>query len=454
MAIDPRSILPPKPRLFLGRSSDLDILRTRLIPAPTKVTIDREKFELIRKKRSYSYAKLGAQVKRIQPNVKMSVSKLKELGSVNPNINRTLVHEDARVLATALGCDLQDLSMEPVEAKDNIEAIMAVFGLPGFGKTTLIRTLAHRSEFNERYPLILSAALGREAACFPTLQEWCSRFKCDLSGVDGKTDEEKSSKARDRLIPHLMPLRLLVLIDDAWTAAQVQLLNVGSQYSSTVVTTRIHAVAAAIDPSFHSLQRFSEGEGLQLLEYLVKDGRIQKERASAGELVENLEGHPLGIEVAARFLQNQTETAVKSLLNNLANTVLSQPLPHTYDNPNLPRASSNEDHASPTVNAVFKLTTDTLPVNVRRCFAYLGLMPPEPHQFPSTRISDVWESLKVDVSTTIRMLLDRGLLIRESRDEYSIHSLLKAHAFVVLNELKAIPEAVRAYQIAFDKHMN
>jgi WD40 repeat protein len=116
-----------------------------------------------------------------------------------------------------------------------------LWGAGGFGKTTMARLLVHRQEVNEEFPDgVVWVTVGEDAAG-PELAEKVTNVVGVLCGGirPGLTDPLAAGAELGRV---LGKRRVLLVIDDVWTSAQVEPFLVGGPTAVRLFTTRLRDV--------------------------------------------------------------------------------------------------------------------------------------------------------------------------------------------------------------------
>ena len=307
-----------------------------------------------------------------------------------------------------------------------LKVLTAMRGWPGVGKTTLAAALAHDPEINARFPDgVLWASLGQQPGLFGELAAWGRALGVpDLN--QARTVEEASTLLRGLL----RTKRYLLIVDDAWQAEHVVPFNVGGSGCALLVTTRLPEVARTIAPApddVYLLGVLSEADALTLLRTLAPTVVAENE-ATSRELVNDLEGLPLAIQVAGRLLHTEASYGfgVEQLLADIRKgaTLIAAKAPADRTD------VANE--TTPTVAALLALSTNRLDAHTLDCFAYLGAFAPKPATFDAEAMQAVWEV--DDPRPTIRTLVDRGLLEPSSQHRFWMHAILVVHAQSFLTE--------------------
>lgn len=327
---------------------------------------------------------------------------------------------DLQVLKQRVGIPAEGESPTP------LKVLTAMRGWPGVGKTTLAAALAHDPDINARFPDgVLWASLGQQPGLFGELAAWGRAL-----GVSDLNQARTVEEASNLLRGLLRNKRYLLIVDDAWQAEHVVPFNVGGSGCALLITTRLPEVARTIAPTpddVYVLGVLSEADALALLRTLAPTVVAENE-ATSRDLVNDLEGLPLAIQVAGRLLHTEASYGfgVEQLLADIR------------EGAQLIAAKAPADRAevanetTPTVAALLALSTNRLDEATLDCFAYLGAFAPKPATFDADAMQAVWEV--DDPRPTIRTLVDRGLLEPSSQGRFWMHAILVVHARSFLTE--------------------
>lgn len=309
------------------------------------------------------------------------------------------------------------------------QVLTAVRGWPGVGKTTVARAMAHWPQVATAFPDgVLWAALGPSPQILSELLAWGRSL-----GEESILLSKDIAEASQRITALLRDRRMLLIVDDAWDASHVLPFAVGGRHCAMLVTTRLTSVADALAPTpgdIYHLDVLSEHDLLELLGKLAPQV-VERHQKECRELVAELEGLPLALQVAGRLLRAEYAKgwSVPELLRELRD-----------DKAKLLNAQAPADMAaspgevSPTVTALLRMSTDSLDPTVRKRFAYLAPFAPRPATFELEDIMAVWKSDDASTRQTIDVLVDRGLLEPLGDGDYQIHQVLVHHAKTLLKK--------------------
>jgi hypothetical protein len=303
-------------------------------------------------------------------------------------------------------------------------AVTVIRGWPGVGKTTFVNALAHDVDIAATFPDgVLWAVVGQSPNPVGELLAWARAL-----GARENREAHTLENVINRVRALLEERQALLIVDDVWDVAAGAAFKVGGPRCATVFTSRLPEVAAQLAPTrddVYRLGQLDEATGLELFS-LLAPAVADAYPAQCRQLVNDLEGLPLAIRVAARLVASEAElgsdmTAFMSELGS-STRLLQQVAP---DDRMDPRTGT-----IPTFSVVLKQSTARLDEETRERFAYLGAFAPKPATFDMEAMQAVWVAPDLDnTRATVRTLAGRGLLepiIGTGR--FQMHAVLVLHA--------------------------
>jgi DNA-binding SARP family transcriptional activator/tetratricopeptide (TPR) repeat protein len=310
----------------------------------------------------------------------------------------------------------------PAEGATAVPVVM-LSGPPGVGKTCLAVHVAHtvRRHFPDGQLYIpLAGASTSPRTSGEVLGELLRTLGVAAGCIPGQADA-RSAMLRSYLADH----RVLLLADDAGSAAQVRMLIPGTAGCAVIVTSRDRLTGlTAAHLHLESLQPF---EALQMLGRIAGEQRVAADPAAAAELVAACGHLPLAVRIAAARLAARPAWPVATLAGMMSDQ--RQRLDHLT-------AGDLE------VRATVELSYHALPPRARAAFRRLALAGPADVAgwvvavlLGSDQAADVVD-LMVDKS-----MLGVGEVDATGQPRYRLHDLLRDYAG---DQLSAEPQHERA----------
>jgi DNA-binding SARP family transcriptional activator/predicted ATPase len=234
-------------------------------------------------------------------------------------------------------------------AAPNRAPLVAVVGMGGVGKTTLVAQLAHT--LRDHFADGVLWAYTADSEPIDILGSWSQALGYDFSGL---SDVENRAAALRGVVSDKT---LLFLLDDVRSVARVRPLLVGGPASVTLLTTRDADVAFAFNAQIYPLTEMSEQDGEALLIRILGEARVHPELAAARQICALLQNLPLAVEIAAQRLRSRPRRRLADMAARLHDTEARLDL-------------AISDRA---VRTSFLVSWGSLDGEQRRIFALLGL---------------------------------------------------------------------------------
>lgn len=293
--------------------------------------------------------------------------------------------------------------------------IAAIDGTGGVGKSALAIRVAHACapEFPDGQLYInLRGATPGVAPLSP--QAVLSRFLRALGSNDIPSDLDEAT-ARYRSLTSAR--RLLVVLDDAYDAAQVRPLLPGGSTNAVLITSR--DVMSTVDGVGHlHLGTLTEPDGIDLLASLVGSERVEAEPGEALHIVRRCGLLPLAIRIAGARLATRTDWTLATFADRLANA----------------QGRLDElQHADLAVRSSFALSLDQLRADSRRgdidparLFELLGLL--DTADFSAPVAAALADGSPHHAAAAIDPLVRAQLVQPLGAGKYAMHDLVRLHA--------------------------
>ncbi|MGP4014346.1 ATP-binding protein [Saccharopolyspora sp. 5N708] len=295
-------------------------------------------------------------------------------------------------------------------------AIIVIVGTAGVGKTALALRWAHRAR--ESFPdgQLYVNLRGYDPGAPVTAEQALDRFLRALEVPAERIPADPDAKAT--LYRSLLAdRRVLVVLDNAASVAQVRPLLPGGDGCRVVITSRsrLAGLVARDGAQRITVEILPEDESVELIRSITADYRHADDPADVAELARLCACLPLALRIAAERAAARPWMPLSELIQALR------------DESGLWDALSVEDgEEADAVRTVFAWSYRALPVEAARMFRLLGLHPgPEFGAHAAAALADV------EVSTARRLLdniVGAHLVEQISVDRYQFHDLLRAYA--------------------------
>ena len=290
--------------------------------------------------------------------------------------------------------------------------VMVLTGPPGIGKTAVAVHWGHgvRKDFSDG---ALYEDLHGHAPDGPAKpSEVLGRFLRSLGVTPHQVPAELSElTALYRSL--VVDKRMLVVLDDALTAAQVYPLLPSSAGSVTVVTSRWRLGGLTANGArVIQLDRLDSDAALELLSRTVGDDRALSEPHAARELVDLCARVPLAVCVAGARLAARSRWPVSEMVHALAE-----------ERHRLAALAMEDDMA---VRPALDLSYRSLEAEAARMYRAMGLYPGT--RFDSSVAAAAAHVPRIEARRLLGVLTDANLLDDAEHGQYRFHDLTRLHA--------------------------
>jgi len=290
--------------------------------------------------------------------------------------------------------------------------VIVLTGSPGVGKTALAVNWGHavRGDFPDG---VLFADLHGYAPDGPArASEMLARFLRAL-GVDPRQVPSDLAELTGMYRSIMIGRRMLVLLDDAFTAAQVSPLLPPSPESVAVVTSRLRLGGlAARGARIIQLDRLDADAALELLARTMGDERVLAQPHAARELVELCAGLPLALCVSGARLAARSRWPVSEMVEAMA-----------HERERLAALTMEDDIP---VHTALNVSYRALPAEAARMYRLMGLFPGT--HFDSAVAAATAAVPRPAAKQLLGVLADANLLDDAAGAQYRFHDLTRLHA--------------------------
>lgn len=312
------------------------------------------------------------------------------------------------VVRPALGAQLVRALLVAADRSDDAEPVVLT-GAGGFGKTQLAVWACQQAEVRERFAGVLWAELGQHQD-EDDLARWLADLTVRLTGA--RRTYQTVSVAADAFAEALGDQRILLVVDDAWQAADVRPFLNGGPHTVRLVTTRRPLVVTGHEIRVDAM---SPSEGAELL-------RLRLPQATTGELGPLLMrsgGWPLALALlggALRSLHQRHAMTVRDAVGALV-AGLDQ---YTIDELTDP----GDGHS---IKSTLSLSLNELkgsdPEALDRYVSLAAFSPGE--RIPSQLLERLWRMPRIRVLREFDRFIDRSLVVPGDADGIRLHEVIR-----------------------------
>jgi transcriptional regulator with XRE-family HTH domain/tetratricopeptide (TPR) repeat protein len=305
--------------------------------------------------------------------------------------------------------------------------LIALNGLPGVGKTSLVITLVHDHEIRAYFSDgVLWAGLGPT----PNLAGLLSRWAGLLGISETQFTEFSEDQKRQALRTTIGTRSILLVLDDVWKLEDALALHVGGHNCAYLITTRFPAIAThlAVENAM-MIEELNEEQSIHLLRVLAPEV-VDREETKVHELVHAVGGLPLALTLLGNYLRKQaysarrTSAALERLGSINERFKIGEPHLQSGAHPSL------SSLIAISLSSIIKVSDHFLTPAAHETLYALAVFPPKPESFSEEA------ALAVAACTTHELdeLVDAGLLQAQSADRYRLHRIIADYARLHLDE--------------------
>lgn len=291
--------------------------------------------------------------------------------------------------------------------------VVAIDGMPGIGKTTLARHWAH--QHRELFPGGQEELDLRAYGPTPPIgtHDALGRLLSAL-GAHGDLMPFGEDQRRQRLSQLLDGRRILILLDNAYDAAQVRPLLSATADCAVLITSRTRLKGLTIREGVHSITMPPLGpeESASLLKGMIGTGRAESEHDALLALADLSGGLPLALRIIGQHAAERPRARLFDLVEQIRRYLLA------------PGHGTDDEDAS--VRAAFTYSYRALQGQAARMFRLLSL-----HPGVSVSVGAAAALCDVDnigAEDLLERLARANLLEHDSVGRYRFHDLLRSFA--------------------------
>ncbi|MFC0541830.1 AfsR/SARP family transcriptional regulator [Kutzneria chonburiensis] len=293
--------------------------------------------------------------------------------------------------------------------------ISTLTGAGGIGKTALALHWAHRHLRGFPDGQLFVDLHGFSPVDTPLTPAVAIRGFLDALGVDpaGIPPDPQAQVGLYRSL--VADKRLLIVLDNAADAAQIDSLLPGSPTCTVIVTSRRHLTSVAVRHGAHQLKLdvLADNEARQLLTSRLGVDRMRAEPVAAGELLARCAGFPLALAIVAARIHAAPDQSLSILAADLRDAARLG-------------AFEDEDDPAASLRAVLSWSLRALTEEQVHLFGLLGIAPGPDIALPAA--ASLLGLAVNQAERALRGLNQANLLDRGPDGRYSMHDLIRAHA--------------------------
>ena len=180
-------------------------------------------------------------------------------------------------------------------SEDNDNRYIAILGMGGIGKTTLAKAIINDVEIKEKFPIRGFVIVAR---CPDIVQRQKEIWEAIVSSKD-KGEFANAEIGKLRLQSALKDKCVLLVVDDVWDKEDMNDLDVVSENSRVLITSRNEEVASHIHARCHNVVGLDDVQSMDLFcKHAFQGGRPSKwQQGFVDDIVQECAGIPLALVV-------------------------------------------------------------------------------------------------------------------------------------------------------------
>lgn len=328
-----------------------------------------------------------------------------------PRVPRQLPAPPTHFTNRAAELTALDSLLDPATSRLAPEVVV-VTGFAGVGKTALALrwAAAHLDRFTggQLFADLAGVGAAKPASVSRTLGAFLRSAGFPLHQIPAD-EAERAALWRSWTAQQAV----LVVLDNAHSAAQVRALIPGSATSVVLVTSR-KRLAGLVQGGARSVEvaPLDMRSGLELLRRSIGGSRVERESDQARRLVSLCGGLPIAVCVAAAQLSSRPVRSIQGAVRDLSRR-----------GSRLAVLSQSEELS---VRAVFDSSYHDLPAEPARLYRLASLHPGDAFGYHAAAV--LADAPLAEATRLLDVLVDANLLQETSEDRYQFHDLVRQHA--------------------------